>query len=146
VLVDYYGSTVPLNQVASIAVADATLLTAQPYDSSQINAIEKAIHASGLGLNPSNDGKLIRIPIPPLTEDRRKDLVKKAHEHAEKCRNSVRQARREANDKLKQLEKEKEISQDEERRGHDEVQRLHDHYIAEVASTLQNKEADILAL
>jgi ribosome recycling factor len=144
VVVDYYGAPTPLNQLANIAVADATLLTAQPYDPSQIGSIERAIHASGLGLNPSNDGKVIRIPVPPLTEERRRDLVKVAHEMAEKTRNSVRGARREGNDALKAMEKGKAISQDDEKRGHDEVQKLHDHYIAETNGTLEAKERDIM--
>ncbi|HVS16009.1 MAG TPA: ribosome recycling factor [Thermoanaerobaculia bacterium] len=144
VMVEYYGTPTPLNQLANVAVADVSLLTAQPYDSSQIAAIERAIHASGLGLNPSNDGKLVRIPIPPLTEDRRRDLVKVAHEMAEKTRNAIRQARREGNDALKAMEREKKISQDDEKRGHDEVQKLHDHYIGETNQTLEAKEKDIM--
>lgn len=144
VVVDYYGTPTPLNQLANLSVADATLLTAQPYDPTQIAAIEKAIHASGLGLNPSNDGKTVRIPIPPLTEERRRDLVRVAHDMAEKTRNSIRQARRDGNDQLKSKERLKEISQDDEKRGHDEVQKLHDHYIAETNKTLESKERDIM--
>ncbi len=144
VTVDYYGTPTPLNQLANLAVPEATLIVAQPYDPSQISAIERAIVQADLGLNPSNDGKLIRIPVPPLTEERRKEIVKKAHEMAETSRNSVRQARREGNDQLKKKEKDKEISQDDERRGHDEVQRLHDHYIAEVNQAIEAKETQIL--
>jgi len=144
VVVDYYGTATPLNQLANVAVADVSLLTAQPYDPTQIGAIEKAIHASGLGLNPSNDGKIVRIPIPPLTEERRRDLVRVAHDMAEKMRNSIRQSRREGNDQLKSMEKQKQISQDDEKRGHDEVQKLHDHYIAETNKTLEAKERDIM--
>ncbi|HVS63284.1 MAG TPA: ribosome recycling factor [Thermoanaerobaculia bacterium] len=144
VVVDYYGTATPLNQLANVAVADASLVTAQPYDPTQIGAIEKAIHASGLGLNPSNDGKIVRIPIPPLTEERRRDLVRVAHDMAEKTRNSIRQSRREGNDQLKSMEKQKQISQDDEKRGHDEVQKLHDHYIAETNQTLEAKERDIM--
>ncbi len=144
VTVDYYGSQVPLNQVANLAVADAAMITAQPYDSSQISAIERAIMKAELGLNPSSDGKIIRIPVPQLTEERRKEIVKKAHDISEHARNAVRQARREGNDKLKKMEKDKTISQDDERRGLDEVQKLHDRYIAEVGTALHNKEQQIM--
>jgi ribosome recycling factor len=142
--VDYYGSPVPLNQVASLSVADASMIVAQPYDPSQSPAIERAIMKSDLGLNPSSDGKVIRIPVPQLTEDRRKEIVKKAHDLAEHARTAVRQVRREGNDKLKKMEKDKEISQDDERRGLDEVQKLHDQYIAEIGTSLQKKEQQIL--
>lgn len=144
VTVDYYGTQTPLKQLASLSVADATLLTAQPYDPTQIPAIEKAIRSADLGLNPSNDGKVVRIPVPPLTEERRKEFVKVAHDMAEQTRNTIRQARREGNDRLKKMEKDKEISQDEERRGHDEMQKLHDHYIGEVNKALENKEKQIM--
>ncbi len=146
VMVDYYGTPTPVNQVCNLAVADATLITAQPWDATLITAIERAILTANLGLNPSNDGKVIRIPIPQLTEERRKELVRKAHDMAEGTRNSIRQARREGNDRLKKLEKDKEISQDDEHRGHDETQKLHDHYIALVNTTLATKEKDILEL
>src|SRR4051812_26952864 len=132
ITVDYYGSPVPLNQVANLSVADATMIVAQPYDPSQSSAIERAIMKSDLGLNPSSDGKLIRIPGPPPTEDRRQGLAKKAHDLAEHAKNGIRQSRREGNDKLKKMEKDKAISQDDERRGLDEVQKLHDRYIGEV--------------
>jgi ribosome recycling factor len=125
-------------------VADASLIVAQPWDPTQIAAIERAIRKSDLGLNPSNDGRLIRVPVPPLTEERRKELVKRAHDMAEHARNGVRHARREGNERLKKMEKDKGISQDEERRGHDEIQRLHDHYIAEVNGALETKEKQIL--
>lgn len=144
--VDYYGSQVPLNQVANLSVADASMLVAQPYDPSQSSAIERAIMKSDLGLNPSSDGKVIRIPVPPLTEDRRKEIVKKSHDMAEHARNAVRLVRREGNDKLKKMEKDKVIGQDEERRGLDEVQKLHDHYIAEIASALHRKEQQIMEI
>lgn len=146
VMVDYYGTATPLHQVAGLTVADATLLVAQPYDPSQISAIERGIRQSGLGLNPSNDGKVVRIPVPPLTEERRKELVKKAHDMAEHARNTVRLARREGNERLKGLDKDKKISQDDERRGIDEIQRLHDHYIAEVHKAIEHKEKDILTV
>lgn len=146
VTVDYYGSQVPLNQVCNMTVADANLIVAQSYDPSQIGAIERSIAKANLGLNPSNDGRVIRIPVPPLTEERRKEMVKKAHELAEVARNSVRQARREGNEQLKGMERDKEISQDEEHRGHDEVQKLHDHYINLVSEALEHKERDIMTV
>jgi len=144
VTVDYYGTPTPLNQLANLSVPEATMIVAQPYDTSQIQAIERAIIQADLGLNPSSDGKVVRIPVPPLTEERRKEIVRKAHDMAESARNGVRQARREGNDRLKKMEKDKEISQDDERRGHDEMQRLHDHYINEVGEALETKEAQIL--
>lgn len=144
VTVDYYGSQVPLNQVAQLSVVDASLITAAPYDASQSAAIERAIRKSDLGLNPSSDGKIIRIPFPQLTEDRRKEIVKKAHDIAEHAKNGIRQARREGNDKLKKLEKDRALSQDDERRGLDEVQKLHDRYIGEVSTAVERKEAQIL--
>jgi ribosome recycling factor len=144
VTVDYYGTPTPLNQLANLSVADAGMIVVQPYDPTQIAAIEKSILRSDLGLNPSNDGRLIRLPVPTLTEDRRREIVKKAHDFAENSRNAVRAARRDGNDKLKQKERDKEISQDEEHRGHDEIQKLHDHYIGEINSALERKEAQIL--
>jgi ribosome recycling factor len=144
VTADYYGTPTPLNQLATLSVADASMIVAQPYDPSQIAAIERAIMKSDLGLNPSSDGKVIRIPVPSLTEERRKEIVKKAHDLAEHARNAVRQARREGNDKLKKMEKDKAISQDDERRGLDEVQKLHDQYIGEVNTGLQKKEQQIM--
>jgi ribosome recycling factor len=144
VTAEYYGTPTPINQLATLSVADASMIVAQPYDPTQIPVIERAIRKSDLGLNPSSDGKVIRIPVPSLTEDRRKEIVKKAHDLAEHARNSVRQVRREGNDKLKKMEKDKAISQDDERRGLDEVQKLHDHYIAEVNGALQKKEQQIM--
>jgi ribosome recycling factor len=146
VTVEYYGAQVPLNQVANLSVQDATLLLAQPYDPSVIAEIEKGIQRADLGLNPSNDGKVVRIPVPTLNEERRREIVKKAHDLAETSRNGVRQARREGNDALKKKEKDKEIGQDEERRGHDEIQKLHDHYIAAINDSLARKEKDILTV
>ncbi len=144
VFVDYYGSKVPLNQVANLAVADAAMITAQPYDPTQSSAIERAIMKAELGLNPSSDGKIIRIPVPQLTEDRRKEIVKKAHEAAEHARNGVRQARRDGNDKLKKMEKDKKVSQDDEHRGLDEIQKLHDRYIHDIGAALEKKEQQIM--
>lgn len=146
ITVDYYGSQVPLNQVANLSVADATMIVAQPFDPSQTSAIERAIMKSDLGVNPSSDGKVIRIPFPPLTEEKRKSIVKKGHELAEHAKNAVRQARREGNDKLKKKEKDKEISQDDERRGLDEVQKLHDRYISEISTALEKKEQQIMEI
>lgn len=142
--VDYYGTPTPLNQVANLAVSDATLITAQPWDPSMIPVIEKAIQSSNLGLNPSNDGKLIRIPVPQLTGERRKEMVKRAHDMAESTRNSVRQARREGNEMLKLMKNEKEIGEDDEHRGHAEMQKLHDHYIGLIAKAVESKEKDIM--
>jgi len=144
VLVDYYGTNTPLNQLATLSVPEPTLIVAQPYDASVIPAMEKAIVTADLGLNPSNDGKLVRVPVPPLTGERRKELAKKAHDMAESARNSVRQARREGNEVLKKMEKDKEIGQDDERRGQDEIQRLHDHYITAISNSLDAKEKDIM--
>lgn len=146
VMVDYYGTPTPINQTANLAVADAALLTVQPWDPSLIDGIEKAIQKANLGLNPSNDGKVIRIPIPQPTEERRKELVKKAHEMAEAGRNSVRQARRDGNEQLKKLKNDKTISEDDEHRGHDQIQKLHDHYIGQLNEALATKEKDILTV
>ncbi|HKI86841.1 MAG TPA: ribosome recycling factor [Thermoanaerobaculia bacterium] len=144
VMVEYYGTPTPLNQLANLSVPDATLILAQPYDPSSLPAMERAIMKSELGLNPSNDGKVLRIPVPSLTEERRREIVKRAHDMAEVARNSIRQARREGNESLKELEKEKEISEDDERRGEQEIQRLHDHYIGEINESIEKKENDIL--
>jgi len=146
IVVDYYGTPTPINQVSNLSVSDATLLIAQPWDPKQIPSIEKAIRSSDLGLNPTNDGKVVRIPVPPLNEERRKELVKKAHDGAEQGRNAVRLARREGNDKLKTQLKDKKIGEDEERRGLEEVQRLHDHYIGDINKALEHKEKDILTV
>ena len=144
VQVEAYGSLMPLNQVASLSIPEPTIIVATPFDPSLSSAIERAIQKSPLGLNPASDGKVIRIPVPSLTEERRKEIVKKAHDLAEHAKNAVRQARREGNDKLKKKEKDKEISQDDERRGLDEVQKLHDRYIGEITTGLQKKEQQIL--
>ncbi len=146
VMVDYYGTPTPINQVANLSVPDATLIVAQPYDPSTIPNIEKGIQQANLGLNPSNDGKLVRIPVPTLTEERRKEIVKRAHDQAETARNSVRHARREGNEQLKALQKDKEIGEDDEHRGHDEIQKVHDHYIGEINKALENKEKDLLTV
>ncbi len=142
--VDYYGTPTPLNQVGSLAVPDPTLITLQPWDPSMLPAIEKAIRTSDLDLNPQNDGKIIRIPIPQLTEERRKNLVKVAHRHAEEGRVAVRNVRRDANEHLKKLMKEHEVSEDDEKRAIAEVQKLTDQHIEEINSALKKKEAEIM--
>ena len=146
VTVDYFGTPTPLKQVATLTVVDATMLMAQPWDAKQIPAIERALQKSDLGLNPMSDGKTVRIPIPQPTEERRKELVKKAHDIAEHARTQIRLARREANDKLKKLEKEHELGQDDERRALEEIQKLHDREIDEVAKVLEHKEKDIMTV
>ena len=142
--VDYYGTPTPLNQVANLHVPEPTLITIQPWDVSQIGAIEKAIRTSDLGLNPGNDGKIIRVPIPALTEERRKEIVKRVHHVAEEHRVALRNVRRDANEHLKKLMKDKAISEDEERRALDEVQKMTDGYIQKVDGTSKAKEKEIL--
>jgi ribosome recycling factor len=142
--VDAYGSSMPLNQVASLSIPEPTLIVAQPFDPSLMGAVEKAIRSANLGLNPANDGKVIRIPIPALTEERRKELSKLVHKFAEEGRNSVRQVRRDANDKLKKMLKDHEISEDDERRGLDEVQKITDQHIAAIDELQTKKDADLL--
>jgi ribosome recycling factor len=144
VRVDYYGTQTPLNQIGNLAVPDPTLITLQPWDPSLLPVIEKAIRSSGLDLNPQNDGKIIRIPVPPLTEERRRNLVKLAHKHAEEGRVAVRNVRRDANEHLKKLLKEHEVSEDDEKHALGEVQRLTDQHIEEINSALKNKEAEIM--
>ncbi len=144
ITVEAYGSPMPINHVATLHVPEPSLITLQPYDVSQIGAIEKAIRSSDLGLNPSNDGKLIRVPIPTLTEERRKDLVKHLHHVAEDHRVSVRNIRRDSNDAIKKLLKDKLISEDDDRRGHDEMQKTTDAYIAKLDQLAKAKEKDIL--
>jgi len=142
--VDAYGSHVPLNQVASLSIPEPTLIVAQPFDPSLMAAVEKAIRSSNLGLNPTNDGKLVRIPIPSLTEERRKELSKLVHKFAEDGRNGVRQVRRDANDKLKKLLKDHKISEDDERRSLDEVQKITDQHISMIDELQKKKDADLL--
>lgn len=146
VLVDYYGNPTPLKNVATVTVVDASMLMAQPWDAGQLAAIERAIMKSDLGINPQSDGKVIRLPVPQLTEERRKELVRKAHDLAEQARTAIRLARREANEAFKKLGKDGEIGADDEHRGLDEVQKLHDRFIDEVATTLEHKEKDILTV
>jgi ribosome recycling factor len=142
--IDYYGTPTPIAQVASLKVPEPSLIVAEPWDKSMVSAIEKAIRNADLGLNPANDGKVIRIPIPQLTEDRRKELVKRAHHVTEEARTAIRQVRRDGNDKLKKMMKGHEISEDDEKRGLDEIQKLTDKHIDEVANVLKHKEADIM--
>ena len=141
---DYYGTSTPLNQLATLQVPEATMLTVQPWDVSQIGIIEKAIRGSDLGLNPSNDGKIIRVPIPTLTEERRKDLVKKVHHIAEDHRVALRNVRRDSNEHIKKLLKDKLISEDEDRRAHDEIQKLTDSYIQKLDQAVKGKEKEVL--
>src|SRR6186713_3452923 len=127
--VEAYGARMPLNQLAGLSVPEPTLIVAQPFDPSQLGAIEKAIRSSDLGLNPANDGKVVRIPIPSLTEERRKELSRHVHKQAEEGRNVVRQVRRDANERLKKLLKDHKISEDDERRALDEVQKITDQHV-----------------
>ncbi|HET9491195.1 MAG TPA: ribosome recycling factor [Methylomirabilota bacterium] len=145
VRVDYYGTPTPVTQTASVSVPDARTLVIQPWESAQLPAIEKAIMKSDLGLTPINDGKVIRLNLPPLTEERRKQLAKTVHKIAEDARIAVRNIRREANDKLKAMAKDKKVSEDEERRGHDQIQKITDKFIARVDELLKKKEQEILA-
>jgi len=144
--VDYYGTPTPLNQVANLHVPEPSLITIQPWDVSQIAPIEKSIRTSDLGLNPSNDGKVIRLPIPPLTEERRKDLVKKLHAAAEHHRVSVRAVRRDGNEAVKKLLKDKKVAEDDEKKALDEIQKLTDAYMAKIDAASKTKEKDILEI
>jgi ribosome recycling factor len=141
-----YGTPMPLNQLATLHVPDATMITVQPFDVSQIGAIEKAIRAADLGLNPSNDGKIIRVPIPSLTEERRKELVKKVHHIAEDHRVALRNVRRDCNEHIKKLLKDKLISEDDERRALEESQKLTDNYIQRLDQAVKTKEKEVLEI
>ncbi len=144
--VDYYGTPTPLNQLANLHVPEPSLITIQPWDISQIGPIEKSIRVSDLGLNPSNDGKVIRLPIPPLTEERRKELVKRLHGVAEHHRVAVRNIRRDANEAVKKLLKDKKVTEDEEKRAHDENQKLTDGYMEKIDAAARTKEKEILEI
>jgi len=146
ITVDYYGTQSPISQVANLKIPEPSLIVAEPWDKSMVSAVEKAIRTSELGLNPSSDGKVIRIPIPQLTEDRRKELVKLAHHVAEEARTAIRQVRRDGNDRLKKMLKSHEISEDDEKRALDEIQKLTDKNIDEVGNILKHKEQDIMAV
>lgn len=144
IVVEAYGTEMPLNQVATINAPEAALLTVQPFDPSIVNAIDKAIRSSDLGLNPANDGKLLRIPIPPLTEERRKGFVKHIHEMAEEHKTAVRNIRRDANEKLKKALKDKTISEDEEKTGLTDVQKHTDHFVNAISELSKHKEDEIM--
>jgi ribosome recycling factor len=145
-MVDYYGTMTPLSQMASVHAPEPQMLTVQPWDQTQIGAVEKAIRAADLGLNPSNDGKLVRIPIPPLTEERRKQLAKQVHDVAEDHRTAVRNVRRDANDRLKKMLKDKTISEDAERDALDEIQKLTNNYIGKIDELTKSKEQEIMSV
>src|ERR671927_62380 len=146
IVVEYYGTPTPLSQMASVHAPEPNMLTVQPWDQTQLGAIERAIRSSDLGLNPTNDGKLVRIPIPPLTEERRRQLAKQVHEIAEDHRTAIRNLRRDANERLKKLLKDKAISEDNERDGLDEVQKLTNNYISKIDELAKNKEQEILSV
>lgn len=142
--VDYYGSQMPLNQVAQVHAPEAQLITVQPFDMSQLGAIEKAIRAGDMGLNPMNDGKLIRVPVPALTQERRQDMVKYLHRVLEEHRTAVRNIRRDGNDAIKKALKDKKITEDEEKRSLDEIQKLTDGEIKKMEEMSKNKEKEVL--
>jgi len=146
VVVDYYGTQTPLNQMASVHAPEPQMLTVQPWDPTQLGSVEKAIRAADLGLNPSNDGKLVRIPIPPLTEERRKQLAKQVHEIAEEHRTAIRNIRRDENDKLKKMLKDKAISEDAERDGLEQIQKLTDTFIAKIDELAKSKEHELMSV
>jgi ribosome recycling factor len=146
VTVEYYGTSMPLNQVATIHAPEPTLLTVQPFDPTQLGNIEKAIRASELGLNPANDGKLIRVPIPPLTEERRKQMVKIVHEIAEEHRTAIRNVRRDANEQIKKMLKDKSVSEDAEKDGLDQIQKLTDQHISKINELSDHKEKEVMTV
>jgi len=144
--VDYYGTSMPLSQVANVTLADPRTIGVTPWEKKMIGAVEKAIRDSDLGLNPATSGDMIRVPMPPLTEERRKELIKVVHKEAEAAKIAVRNVRRDANEQLKKLLKDKQCSEDDERRAHDDLQKLTDRFVAEVDRLLQAKEADLMAI
>lgn len=146
ITVDYYGAPTAINQIANVSLADARTITVAPWEKKMLSAIEKAIRNSDLGLNPVTMGELIRVPMPPLTEERRRDLTRIVKHEAEAARVAMRNIRRDANAHLKELLKEKKIAEDEERRGQDEIQKLTDRYIADIEKVLQTKEAELMAI
>jgi len=146
VTVDYYGTAMPLNQIAQVHAPEAQLITVQPFDPSSLATIEKAIRAADLGLNPMNDGKLIRVPVPPLTEERRRDLVKHVHKVLEDHRTAVRNIRRDGNELIKKSIKDKKITEDDERRSLDEIQKLTDGEIRKMEDMGKAKEKEILEI
>jgi ribosome recycling factor len=144
--VDYYGTSMPLSQVANVTLADPRTIGVQPWEKKMIPVVEKAIRDSDLGLNPATSGDMIRVPMPPLTEERRKELIKVVHKEAEAAKIAVRNVRRDANEQLKKLSKDKQCSEDDERRAHEDLQKLTDRFIAEIDKLLQSKEADLMAI
>ena len=144
--VDYYGTSMPLPQVANVTLADPRTIGVTPWEKKMIPVVEKAIRDSDLGLNPATSGDMIRVPMPPLTEERRKELIKVVHKEAEAAKVAVRNIRRDANEQLKKLAKDKQCSEDEERRAHDDLQKLTDRFVAEVDKMLAAKEQDLLAI
>ncbi len=144
--VDYYGTSMPLNQIAQVHAPEAQLITVQPFDPSSLGAIEKAIRSADLGLNPMNDGKLIRVPVPPLTEERRRDLVKRLHKVLEDHRTAIRNIRRDGNELIKKTLKDKKIAEDDERRSYDEIQKLTDDEIKKMEDMGKAKEKEILEI
>jgi ribosome recycling factor len=146
VTVEYYGSQMPLNQIATVHAPEAQLITVQPFDPSSLSAIEKAIRSADLGLNPMNDGKLIRVPVPPLTEERRKDMVKHLHKVLEDHRTAVRNIRRDGNEAIKKALRDKKITEDEEKRGLDEIQKLTDDEIKKMEDMSKVKEKEVLEI
>lgn len=144
VQVEAYGAEMPLNQVATLSVPEPTLIVATPFDPSLLSAIEKAIMKANLGLNPASDGKVLRVPIPPLTEERRRDMSRLVHKHAEEGRNAVRQVRRDANDRLKKMLKDSEISEDEERRALEAVQKITDEHVGKIDEMQKKKDDELL--
>ncbi|HAF45799.1 MAG TPA: ribosome recycling factor [Gallionellaceae bacterium] len=146
VMVDYYGSPTAINQVANVTLTDARTIGVQPYEKNMIGPIEKAIRDSDLGLNPATNGELIRVPMPMLTEERRRDLIKVVKSEGEDAKVAVRNIRRDANEQLKKLLKDKEVGEDDERRAQDEVQKLTDRFVAEIDKALQSKETDLMAV
>ncbi|MFA5370579.1 MAG: ribosome recycling factor [Sideroxydans sp.] len=146
VMVDYYGNPTAVNQVANVTLSDARTIGVQPYEKNMVGPIEKAIRDSGLGLNPATNGEIIRVPMPMLTEERRRDLIKVVKSEGEDAKIAVRNIRRDANEQLKKLLKNKEVSEDDERRAQDEVQKLTDRFVIEIDKALQVKEADLMAV
>lgn len=144
--VDYYGTSMPLSQVANVTLADPRTIGVTPWEKKMIPVVEKAIRDCDLGLNPATSGEMIRVPMPPLTEERRKELIKVVHKEAEAAKIAVRNVRRDANEQLKKLLKDKECSEDDERRAHDDLQKVTDRFVAEVDRLLQAKEADLMAI
>ena len=144
IMVDYFGTPTPLNHVGTLSVPDGRLITIQPFDPKTIPDIEKAIQKSDLGLNPNNDGKIIRIAIPQLTEDRRKELVKQVHKRGEEAKISLRNIRRDGNDEMKKIEKDEHISEDETKRAIEEIQKITDSYAKKIDETVSHKEAEVM--